>query len=95
MTGSIEINDMGEIFTFEVNETTTASEVVDIINGRWPGCARLLSRSISDIDCRKAIDSLQSISNQIKEQKRKQKAIDRIAWEAERRQRYQKGGKWK
>lgn len=29
------------------------------------------------------------------EQKRKQKAIDRIAWEAERQQRYQKGGHFK
>ena len=31
----------------------------------------------------------------IKEQKRKQKHIDRLAWEGERRQRYQKGGHWK
>lgn len=96
MTTAIEIENWdGDSITIDVAESTTASDVVDIINGRWPGCARLLSRSISDIDCRNAIDGLQSISDQIKDQKRKQKAIDRVAWEAERQQRYQKGGHFK
>lgn len=54
-----------------------------------------LSITTPEIDYQKFIAGLQSINDQIKEQKRKQKAIDRIAWEAERWQRYQKGGKWK
>lgn len=36
-----------------------------------------------------------SIDRDLNEQKRKQKHIDRIAWEVERQQRYRKGGKWK
>ncbi len=36
-----------------------------------------------------------SIDRDLNEQKRNQKHIDRLAWEAERRQRYQKGGHFK
>jgi hypothetical protein len=38
-----------------------------------------------------AMPGLESLNFAIEEQKRKQKHIDRIAWEGERRQRYQKG----
>lgn len=38
-------------------------------------------------------DAYQEIVKQEKEAAHKKKAIDRISWEAERQQRYQKGGK--
>lgn len=40
-------------------------------------------------------DAYQEIVKQEKEAARKKKAIDRIAWEAERQQRYRKGGHFK
>lgn len=40
-------------------------------------------------------DAYQEIARQEKEAARKRKSIDRIAWAAENKQRYQKGGHWK
>lgn len=81
MTTAIEINNMDEIFTFDITETTTASDVVDIVNDRWPGCARLLPDDKPEFDP----------NREIRTQRRKQRNIDRIAWKAEAEQRRAKG----
>jgi hypothetical protein len=47
------------------------------------------------IDFRNARSDFKSFNDVIKKQTREQKAIDRVAWEGERQQRYQKGGHWK
>jgi len=84
MASSIKINNRGETIEIVITNSTTASDVVGIVNATWPGTARLAS-----------CDIIRPTEAKIsKEQKRKQKAIDRMAWEGERRQRYQKGGKW-
>lgn len=116
MTSILEIDNMGDTLKIEVSESTTASDVVDIVNAKWPGCAELiekiaastdttvadveysmekLTRITQRIDFRSAMSGLESLNSAIAEKKRKQKAIDRIAWEAERQQRYQKGGHFK
>lgn len=46
-------------------------------------------------DWKKAKPNFQEIADDARKKRAKQHAIDRIAWEAERQQRYQKGGKWK
>ncbi|MCK9568944.1 hypothetical protein M0R72_08385 [Candidatus Pacearchaeota archaeon] len=85
MTNAIQINNMGETIEIKITNSTTASDVVGIVNDQWPGTSRLVS-----------CDIIRPTEAKIsKEQKRKQKAIDRMAWEGERRQRYQKGGHFK
>lgn len=89
MTSSIEIDNMGETIEIVITDSTTASDVVGIVNGMRPGTARLRSDMI-------ITECVQPMPAEIvKEQKRKQKSIDRIAWEGERRQRYQKGMQFK
>lgn len=83
---TLEITNEGETIKIETGNTTTASDVIDILNGKWPGCAKLI-----EITRLVQYDPIKEIENQ----KRKQKSIDRIAWKAERQKRYQKGGHFK
>lgn len=90
MTSSIEINNMGETIKIVITESTTASDVVGIVNDMWPGTARLISEMGEAFQV-----AMKSVEELAKEQKREQKHIDRIAWKAEAAQRRAKGGHWK
>jgi hypothetical protein len=88
----LEFQYVGEPLKIGFDETTTASDVIKIVNARWPGTAKLLSDSIAD----KALcDALKTINEAVKAERRRQKVIDRIAWKAENKQRFQKGWHFK
>jgi hypothetical protein len=85
--GTLEVTNEGETLKIETGDTTTASDVIDSLNAKWPGTARPYP-----IICEYVPPTVEEI---IKEQKRKQKAIDRMAWKAEAAQRHAKRGNWK
>lgn len=90
----LEVSADGEPLKIEVNETTIADDVVKIINRRWPGTARVLADNIADMD-NAFRDASGTIEEAFEAEKRKQKAIDRIAWKAEAEQRRANGGHWR
>jgi len=70
--------------------SSTDTTVEDVIHS-----IEKLCRTTQGIDFRSAMSGLESLNDAIQEQKRKQKAIDRIAWKAEAAQRHAKRGNWK
>jgi hypothetical protein len=93
VTSAIEINNMGKLLKVDITDDTTSSELCDIINNVWSGCAHLASEI--DLMGNAFHDAARSVELVSDAQKRKQKHIDRIARDAEAAQRRAKGGKWK
>ncbi len=87
----IEVTNEGETLKIDVTDSTTASDVIDILNAKWSGCAKLALKTLDEITRRIQCDPVKDLE----EQKRKQKEIDRIAWKAEAAQRLAKGRQWK
>jgi len=80
--------------TFRIDLTTVAASTDTTVADVEYSMEKLCGIT-QRIDFRSVVSGLESLNFTIEEQKRKQKAIDRIAWKAEDKQRYQKGGHWK
>ncbi len=85
---TIEVTNEGETLKINVTDSTTASDVCEIVNAKWPGTACLIPSQTSN--------SLQKklFQNEMRARYQEQKA-DRIAQNAEAAQRLAKGRQWK
>jgi hypothetical protein len=70
--------------------SSTDTTVEDVIHS-----IEKLCRITQRIDFHKAMSGLESLNAAIEAEKRRQKAIDRIAWKAAAAQRHAKRGNWK
>jgi hypothetical protein len=86
--GDDEVTHIIEIIKDDIRRiaASTDTTVEDVTNS-----IEKLSGSTQRIDFRSVASGLESLNFAIEEQKRKQKAIDRIAWKAEAAQRRAKG----
>lgn len=88
----LEVQGDGGPLKIEVTTSTTASEVVDIINAKWPGSARLMPTDGELHFTEKFGSWYEEETTRMERHYRKIAKADKIAKKAEAAQRRAKGG---